>query len=726
MSRQRWSIHSPVGSLGRHWATGPTGATPEVHVSRVAALFVAAGIFACTPTLDSDLPVDDPPSTDDDDSAGVSPDDPSDPPDADNDGYPADVDCDDDDATINPGEEETCDFLDNDCDSLVDEGFDEDQDGWSTCEGDCDDGTANVFPGRPELCNGIDDDCDGIDPAPEVADVDGDGAVACHDCDDEDASTYPGAIEQCDNIDHDCDGDAHQGDPLWEADQTTVFGLVYEGESDWCAPGVPLLVCGNLGFGLGVSDVSGLHCLAEVTGSLTAWLVSSLESLHLPDLTAVGEDLEVISTSALQSIALPSLHTVGDEVRILQNDSLESVELFTPGGVGGNVSLQSNPALQSVSLAGPSEVLGDVSLVASDDLDWVSLAGIEQVGGDFEIWNNEGAIAIELPPELVSVGGTLRVSDNDDVLSLAGGDALASVGGDLSLWGLTDAVVIPAFPSLIDVGGSLFLRTGLVPSLEIFPGLQSVAGDFWVSGTAALETLTIPADDLLVGGDMVVSGHLLDPVELSISVVEVGDALDVDLVAASSFEGFAGLVSVGSTLNLDLNDSVGSVTLAALTTVGIDLNIEGGGLTSIELPSLQSVGSSLFLIHPGWGGDGLEAVSAPALVSVGDDLITYGHENLSAVDLASLESVGGQFRLDDTALTEIDAIALLADVGGHFQVSSNPQLSSIAGFSSLSSVGLNFVVTWNDTLPTADAWTLHDQVGAANIGGTAQIVGNAP
>ena len=110
---------------------------------------------------------------------------PSPPPDADSDGYDVTVDCDDADPAINPGAEERCDTLDNDCDGVVDPDAsvdaptwygDTDGDGYGngrrdqvSCaqpEGyvdngdDCDDTTATTFPGAWDRCNGVDDDCD--------------------------------------------------------------------------------------------------------------------------------------------------------------------------------------------------------------------------------------------------------------------------------------------------------------------------------------------------------------------------------------------------------------------------------------------------------------------------------------------------------------------------------------------------------------------------------------
>lgn len=82
--------------------------------------------------------------------------------DNDNDGYDTSTDCNDDDPNINPGATEICDGIDQDCDTVIDNGFDVDGDGYTTCAGDCDDTNPDANPGVDEIPgNGIDDNCNG-------------------------------------------------------------------------------------------------------------------------------------------------------------------------------------------------------------------------------------------------------------------------------------------------------------------------------------------------------------------------------------------------------------------------------------------------------------------------------------------------------------------------------------------------------------------------------------
>lgn len=174
------------------------------------------------------------------------------------------IDCDDNNKNKFPGNLETCDNNDNNCNAQIDEGCDDDGDkycdnsmliynntnmctktiftGNGMIGNDCDDDNTNINPGKIEVCgNSIDDDCDG--DVDEGCNKDGDIYCSCImdfvygsdlsaicsgtnttdrdswlatcDCDDDNLNINPGAAENCDNdLDDDCNGMADCNDSI--------------------------------------------------------------------------------------------------------------------------------------------------------------------------------------------------------------------------------------------------------------------------------------------------------------------------------------------------------------------------------------------------------------------------------------------------------------------------------------------------------------------------------
>ncbi len=190
----------------------------------------------------------------------------------------ADGDCDDGAPTIFPGAPESCNGVDDDCDSIVDEDAVDGDTWWSDVDGDgfgdpeapqtgctqpggtvdnaddCDDSSELIAPGAEEHCDGVDEDCDdsvdedAVDAVTWYADNDGDGfgvegdvTAACEqpkgyagvagDCDDIDGDAWPGAPETCSGTDSDCNGRIDDAgcpvdlDAAWVWTASTVGGL---------------------------------------------------------------------------------------------------------------------------------------------------------------------------------------------------------------------------------------------------------------------------------------------------------------------------------------------------------------------------------------------------------------------------------------------------------------------------------------------------------------------
>lgn len=161
--------------------------------------------------------------------------------------------------TITPGctpAEEICDGIDNDCDAEIDEGCDDDGDGF------CD--NALVLVGAPEACVNGGGDCDDDDAANNPRDTpslvyidrDGDGygtddsgmhscavppmrASQPGDCRDDVEQINPGASELCDNLDNNCNEEVDEGcddDGDDYCDSAFEFGANLEGNAPIICP----------------------------------------------------------------------------------------------------------------------------------------------------------------------------------------------------------------------------------------------------------------------------------------------------------------------------------------------------------------------------------------------------------------------------------------------------------------------------------------------------------
>ncbi len=211
------------------------------------------------------------------------------------------LDCDDVRTFVNPAVPESCNGLDDDCDTRMDEGLlrtfylDDDGDGFGATSsaapacspltadhtergGDCDDASAARSPVGLEACNGADDDCDASTDEGVLRtyyrDMDGDGVggtttqSACSpptgfvalggDCADTNAARYPGRFDACNGVDDDCNGSVDPGCDCEDGDTQMNCGpATGAGE---CVIGTQLCIGGQWGQCVGAVAASAETC----------------------------------------------------------------------------------------------------------------------------------------------------------------------------------------------------------------------------------------------------------------------------------------------------------------------------------------------------------------------------------------------------------------------------------------------------------------------------------
>lgn len=266
--------------------------------------------------------------------------------DEDGDGYPAEEDCDDDDAAVHPeADDAPYDGLDADC--AGDSDYDADGDGADAVEhggDDCDDADAGRHPGATEECDGLDNDCDGeAEPADAEdgewwtdADSDGygdetsgtwscgqpEGTVANgEDCDDADATVNPGVVEvACNGRDDDCD--RSYGDGLATADGVTWMAL-QDAVDSLAATGGALTLCEGR-FSAVTIDIAGQLAIqgSELGSTIHGGGVTSAVFIESGEVTL--QDLEI--TGGVGSTPGSAVEPYGGGILVYTEDPLHVVD----------------------------------------------------------------------------------------------------------------------------------------------------------------------------------------------------------------------------------------------------------------------------------------------------------------------------------------------------------------------------------------------------------------
>ena len=311
---------------------------------------------------------------------------------------------------------------------------------------------------------------------------------------------------------------------------------------------------------------------------------------------------------------------------------------------------------------------GDVALLTQADVEALAALNLTQINGSVSVGAATGQDSVHSLAPLASlkvIKFGLVINATYAGKNLAGLENLETVGS-LQILQNTRLETV-ALPKLAAVMQDLIINQSAVQSLD-FPELAHIDRNLQINTADSLVRLDFPKLKNIVG-DIILQAAYYNP----------------DKLAAISFPQ---LEKVGGNLNVSNWKEVARLDAPLLKSVTAVSISSLAKMTSLTMPALQS--------------------------TLGNFLVSY-NALMTVMDFSSLQTVGGDFRIENHSLLEtFDGLAALTSVGGEMMIQGLPELKDIQGLKRLKSVGKRFYIS---NLPALNDETLSGLSGVGSIGG---------
>jgi len=404
---------------------------------------------------------------------------------------------------------------------------------------------------------------------------------------------------------------------------------------------------GTVSGDLMVSGSADLSCLCEVSGSV---LVSEGD-VDLSGLRAIGGDFVVgagvfafeldtlafiggdvlVRDAVVQAVRFPKLVDVGGSLTVTALPEAARVDISRLTTVGGSVELSDMPRFEVLLGEGYAleQIGGDLVL---DDLDsWSGFYGfayLETIGGDLRITNNNVMPRVDGFTALASVNNII-IEGNVDLVTMDGFDLLAVIDGDLRLAGNLSLGRQDAFALLESIGGSLTIANN--PTFAVLEGWgpREIGGDVLVEDLDGLNALELLPEAVTIGGSLTLrNAPQIQRIDGLQQLTQVGGPIRFEGLSQLDSVGLSPTLSAAGGLSLVNNAALVDITgLADLRTVTGNLEIVGNSVLSDVTPlhGVSSVTGDLIVL----GNTALPAASAQALeaaiATIGGDVTVSGN-----------------------------------------------------------------------------------------------------
>lgn len=490
-----------------------------------------------------------------------------------------------------------------------------------------------------------------------------------------------------------------------------------------------------------IQNIDSLYQIQKVNGSIDIRRNYNLENTRgLRNLEEVSGDfffsqngilnldfakLEYIGGDALIQVDVDTLATNFPVREIGGNLAISSSELLSLNGldslksVGSELVFSDLPNLMSLSGLSHIKTVGS-NLTLSGLMSINSLAGLESLDsiGGLTVRYCKGLTDIVGLGHLNSIGGSVMIEHNDNLISLSGLSSLIEIKGELNLRSNESLTNMNGLNSLTSLGGITLKRN---PNFTIEPnfvfGLDSIPGKVLFYEQPGITDLNI-----LTGIKSIGRLYIYDCQDLvSLNGLE-------NLEHATHFELFSlpALAELPNVSNFSSAKSLKLRSLPKVTTLSFFQNIDVADILEIlECESItenivwSEIDSLITLRVYGSFNEEVEIMSFPSLKHVGRHLIINAFLS-STLDLSSLNSAG-YIELDNIAsinlsnLTSSEFLKIrnlktedlqlesLEEVDRYLDISRCQNLRDLNGLASIRKVGGSIVIFRNDSLRNIDA-----------------------
>ncbi|MEE4255804.1 MAG: T9SS type A sorting domain-containing protein [Bacteroidales bacterium] len=510
-----------------------------------------------------------------------------------------------------------------------------------------------------------------------------------------------------------------------------------------------------------ITNLSPLNVLTSIGGDLRISLCDSLDNLlGLENIDSIGGDLVIKSNNMLTSITnMGNAAYIGGNLSIHDNSQLSSCDatsicnyLFAPDGIidiYDNSDGCSNPAeiASSCDFTMPCLPYGNYYFTSQSEVDnfATDYPGCTDLAGNVNIGSGKGNMISNLQGlnVITSIGGELRIKNNDSLTSLLGLENLISIDGNLiigekDIYGeygnplLTD---LEGLDNLSNVGGRVGI--GYNQSLVDLSGLENIVSlthslsitenhslrnlngldnleevqSLWIGGNDSLTTLSglgslqTCHENLSIGYSDDYSGVMGNPSLTTLSALSSLTSVGEYFLVAHN----PSLESLQGLNNLDSVDGLGIIENHSLLSMdGLDnLSVIGDGIGTRLVNIIRN--NSLSSLS------GLENLSTMPNLHIERNAALSslsGLENLTTITLNLVIQ-------DNDLLRDLNGLNNLVEIAWGLNISQNTSLENLAGLNALTSIGSGIWLEGNPLLQS-----LSELENLDSIGGDLRIFGN--